>query len=183
MRAVRSAIEVVDGEPDPRPFESETDFLELAYSVGKAPWHITRTTDSQWASNPLDAPDVLILANVGQVSEQRAAELYAQVEAGLGLMIFLGEQVDPTAYNRVLFREGRGLLPAEISRYREEDASGLVIENFSDSPLAPADQNQNRGVGKNPPEAVRRGRRAVRCRRGRPRAGPLERFAAIAGDH
>ena len=93
-------IEVVDGEPDPRPFESETDFLELAYSVGRAPWQITRMTDSQWASNPLLAPDVLVLANVGSISEQRAAELTAQVEAGLGLMIFLGEQVDPTAYNR-----------------------------------------------------------------------------------
>jgi len=131
------AIQVVDGEPDPRPFESETDFLELAYAVGKAPWQVTRMTDSQWASNPLIAPDVLILANVGGVSEQRAAELAAQVEAGLGLMIFLGEQVDPTTYNRVLFREGRGLLPAEISRYREEDVTGLVLEGFADSPLAP----------------------------------------------
>ncbi|HUE13033.1 MAG TPA: BatA domain-containing protein [Planctomycetaceae bacterium] len=130
-------IEVVDGEPDPRPFESETDFLELAYSVGRAPWQITRMTDSQWASNPLLAPDVLVLANVGSISEQRAAELSAQVEAGLGLMIFLGEQVDPTAYNRILYREGRGLLPAEIVRYREEETAGLVLETFSDSPLAP----------------------------------------------
>jgi hypothetical protein len=130
-------IEVVDGEPDPRPFESETDFLELAYSVGRAPWQITRMTDSQWASNPLLAPDVLVLANVGSISEQRAAELSAQVEAGLGLMIFLGEQVDPTAYNRILYREGRGLLPAEIVRYHEEETAGLVLESFSDSPLAP----------------------------------------------
>jgi len=130
-------IEVVDGEPDPRPFESETDFLELAYSVGRAPWQITRMTDSQWASNPLLAPDVLVLANVGSISEQRAAELSAQVEAGLGLMIFLGEQVDPTAYNRILYREGRGLLPAEIVRYREEETAGFVLETFSDSPLAP----------------------------------------------
>jgi hypothetical protein len=78
-----------------------------------------------------------VLANVGSISEQRAAELSAQVEAGLGLMIFLGEQVDPTAYNRILYHQGRGLLPAEIVRYREEEVSGLVIESFSDSPLAP----------------------------------------------
>jgi hypothetical protein len=142
------AIEVVDGEPDPRPFESETDFLELAYSVGRAPWQITRMTDSQWASNPLLAPDVLVLANVGSISEQRAAELYAQVEAGLGLMIFLGEQVDPTAYNRVLFREGRGLLPAEIARYREEEATGLVLESFSDSPLAPLTKLKSEALSK-----------------------------------
>jgi hypothetical protein len=147
---VRSSlgIEVVDGEPDPRPFESETDFLELAYSVGRAPWQITRMTDSQWASNPSLAPDVLVLANVGSVSEQRAAELYAQVEAGLGLMIFLGEQVDPTAYNRILYREGRGLLPAEIVRYREEEATGLVIESFSDSPLAPLTKLKSEALSK-----------------------------------
>jgi hypothetical protein len=147
---VRSSlgIEVVDGEPDPRPFESETDFLELAYSVGRAPWQITRMTDSQWASNPSLAPDVLVLANVGSVSEQRAAELYAQVEAGLGLMIFLGEQVDPTAYNRILYREGRGLLPAEIVRYREEEATGLVIESFSDSPLAPLAKLKSEALSK-----------------------------------
>jgi len=105
-------------------------------------------TDSQWASNPLLAPDVLVLANVGSVSEQRAAELYAQVEAGLGLMIFLGEQVDPTAYNRVLFREGRGLLPAEIVRYREEEAAGLVLESFSDSPLAPLTKLKSEALSK-----------------------------------
>jgi hypothetical protein len=141
-------IEVVDGEPDPRPFESETDFLELAYSVGRAPWQITRMTDSQWASNPLLAPDVLVLANVGSISEQRAAELSAQVEAGLGLMIFLGEQVDPTAYNRILYHQGRGLLPAEIVRYREEEASGLVIESFSDSPLAPLTKLKSEALSK-----------------------------------
>jgi len=147
---VRSSlgIEVVDGEPDPRPFESETDFLELAYSVGRAPWQITRMTDSQWASNPSLAPDVLVLANVGSISEQRAAELYAQVEAGLGVMIFLGEQVDPTAYNRILYREGRGLLPAEIVRYREEEATGLVIESFSDSPLAPLTKLKSEALSK-----------------------------------
>ncbi len=131
------SIQVVDGEPDPRPFESETDFLELAFAVGRAPWQIARATDSQWASNPLVAPDVLVLANLASVGEQRAAELYAQVEAGLGLMIFLGEQVDPAAYNRVLYRNGQGLLPAEVVRFREEEATGLVLENFADSPLAP----------------------------------------------
>lgn len=142
------AIEVVDGEPDPRPFESETDFLELAYAVGRQPWQITRMTDSQWASNPLGAPDVMVLANVGSISERRAGELAAQVEAGLGLMIFLGEQVDPTAYNRILFREGRGILPAEIVRYREGEAAGLVIENFSDSPLAPLAKLKSEALAK-----------------------------------
>ena len=138
-------IEVVDGEPDPRPFESETDFLELAYSVGRAPWQITRMTDSQWASNPLLAPDVLVLANVGSISEQRAAELSAQVEAGLGLMIFLGEQVDPTAYNRILYHEGRGLLPAEIVRYREEEASRPRDRKFQRFAAGAAHETQERG--------------------------------------
>jgi hypothetical protein len=91
---------------------------------------------------------VLVLANVGSISEQRAAELYAQVEAGLGVMIFLGEQVDPTAYNRILYREGRGLLPAEIVRYREEEATGLVIESFSDSPLAPLTKLKSEALSK-----------------------------------
>ena len=63
-------------------------------------------------------------------------------------MIFLGEQVDPTAYNRVLFREGRGFMPAEIARYREEEAAGLILESFSDSPLAPLTKLKSQALSK-----------------------------------
>ena len=127
---------LVDGEPDSQPFQSETDFLALSYSVGAAPWQVSRVTDSEWMDNPLSAPDVMVLANVATVSAQRAKELFAMVEAGMGLLIFLGDQVDPVSYNDVLFRDGEGLLPAQIARFLDQDVSGMIVEPLADSPLS-----------------------------------------------
>jgi hypothetical protein len=55
----------------------------------------------------------------------------------MGLIIFAGEQVDPLQYNDVLYRDGRGLLPAKPEQVREGEAVGLVVEQLADSPLAP----------------------------------------------
>lgn len=135
---VRSSfhLSLVDGEPDSRAFEGETDFLALALSVGAAPWQVTQTTDAEWLAGPLTPGDVLLLANVAAIPPKRAEELQALVEAGLGLVIFVGDQIDPNSYNESLFRDGAGLLPAKINRIRDQEVTGLVIEQFPDSPLA-----------------------------------------------
>ncbi len=60
---VRRQIEVtlVDGDPGLKPFESETDFLNLALTAGNSQWNATTTISSEWLTQPLGAPDVLIL--------------------------------------------------------------------------------------------------------------------------
>lgn len=136
---VRSAVEVtlVDGEPGVQPFESETDFLAAALTAGNAPWRMHSAVPSEWMGRPVGAPDAVVLANVESISPDRIRELEEMVTAGMGLMIFPGDQIDPEAWNSGLYRDGRGLLPGRVDSPRDQEASGLVIEPLADSPVGP----------------------------------------------
>jgi len=136
---VRRMVDVtlVDGEPGLGPFESETDFLAIALTAANAPWQMTQTIASEWEALPLGAPDIIVLANVETLSTERITELEALVAAGMGVMIFAGEQVDIEEYNRLLWKGGEGLLPARLHEVKDAETQGLVIEPHADSPLAP----------------------------------------------
>ena len=55
------------------------------------------------------------LSNVGRLAPQTAATIEKQVRnSGMGLMIFLGDNVDPNNYNAILGESGAKLLPAKI---------------------------------------------------------------------
>ena len=56
----------------------------------------------------------VVLANVARINPQTAAVLERQVRAGMGLLIFLGEQTDPSVYMQLLGENGVKLLPAHI---------------------------------------------------------------------
>jgi hypothetical protein len=137
--AVRDRIDVtmVDGEISTQPFESETDFLSLALSVGSEPFHIQRLADSEWQQSRPSMADVMVLANVANVPQEQVAGLERMVKAGMGLMIFVGDQVDPALYNQRLFKEGQGLLPAKLGKIAEEGLTGIVVEQAQQSPLTP----------------------------------------------
>jgi hypothetical protein len=127
---------LIDGQPGAGPFESATDFLHVAYTIGADPWHVTRLDDSDWQSGHTPMTDVAVLANVASISPAHVKELEKLVSAGMGLMIFAGEQVDPQQYNESLYHNGAGLLPAKLDRVIDDSPSGLVVEGFADSPLA-----------------------------------------------
>jgi len=135
---VRRQIEVslVDGDPGLKPFESETDFLHLALTAGNSQWKASPVISSEWLSQPMAAPDVLVLANVDRVTPERAKELEQLVDAGMGLMIYPGDTLDAAAWNDVLYRHGQGLLPARLEQVREAESTGLVVEPIADSPMA-----------------------------------------------
>jgi len=131
----RLDITLVDGEPGTEPFESETDFLALAMMVGKVPWAIDRQIDSEWLAAPLTAPDVLVLANVAAISDAHAQQVDEMVRAGMGLIVFPGDQTDPATYNAALYRGGKGPLPVALDGVEALDAKGLLVEPLDDSPL------------------------------------------------
>ena len=135
---VRRMVEVslVDGDPGLGPFESETDFLAVALTAANAPWQMEQTIATEWTALPLGAPDIIVLANLETLPTERVAELESLVAAGMGLMIFAGEQVDVEEYNRLLWRGGEGLLPARLQEVKDAETQGLVIEPHADSPLA-----------------------------------------------
>ena len=137
---VRQQIDVllVDGEPTSEAADSETYFLAPALSISEqetAGWRIEQVTDAEWESLPLRNPDLIVLANVATISERRAAKLSKLVRSGTGLMIFLGDQVDPDVYNQHLFRQGNGLLPVELLDVSDDQVKGILIEDNPPSPL------------------------------------------------
>lgn len=128
-------ITMVDGQPGLEPFESETDFLALSLAAGGSSWKVNQVDSLDWKDQPMDAPDILVLANVNELSLQRAEEIQEMVEAGMGLMIFVGDQADPQLYNDILYRGGNGLMPARMDQVKETQAKGLIVEPFADSPI------------------------------------------------
>jgi len=139
---VRPTVSVllIDGAPSSQRFESETDFLALAYSVGARPWSVERISQfdpRRLVPGATDVPDVLVLANVPSLTAEQAAAVERLVQRGMGLMIFSGDLVDVDLYNQRLYRDGRGLLPARLDRPSETPTTGIVVEKDPQSPLAP----------------------------------------------
>jgi hypothetical protein len=119
---VRDSIRVllVDGDPRPGLFESETAYLAEAISPepdspGQTrPIAVQIASEAQLARLELSAFEVVALCNVARIGREAVSGLEAFLEQGGGLIVFTGDQVQTDHYNRVLFDGGKGLLPAEI---------------------------------------------------------------------
>ncbi len=102
------SVLVVDGEPDAVPFSDEVYYLTQALSSSRAGIAgQSRLAVNVLAPEKVDAAslvgvDVLILANVARLSQPASAAVVSHVEAGGGLLLTMGDQVDVDAYNRQL---------------------------------------------------------------------------------
>ena len=129
---------LIDGEPSSEPLAGEADFLGLALSLGVGDadaFHVQVVTDSEWATLPTGQPDMVALCNVASLTPEQADKLRRWVASGTGLMIFVGEQIDPANYNQLLYRDGEGLLPAPLEMAVDEEFSGLLLEEGVPGPL------------------------------------------------
>ncbi len=119
---VRESVRVllVDGDPKPGIFTSETAFLSEALSPETnspglpAPIQVQTVGEPQLLRADLESFDAVVLANVGEVSAEEATRLDAYLKQGGGVVFFAGDQLRADRYNRVLFDSGHGLLPAEF---------------------------------------------------------------------
>ena len=127
---------LVDGDRRPDPLESETAFLALALAPQDR-------EDPDWrtvmAPDVVDVTDlrtanllkyrVVVLANVAGLPSSTVSELERFVIGGGGLLIALGDRVQPLAYNRDLFRHGSGLLPVAIGKqaFRPDGEARTVL--------------------------------------------------------
>jgi hypothetical protein len=119
---VKEALRVllVDGHYKTEPFEAETDYLAQALSPAESaqsaptPIKVEVIADAALSRRDLAPYDVVVLCNVGQFREAEVAALEAYLKQGGGVVIFGGDQVVPENYNRLLFADGKGLLPASI---------------------------------------------------------------------
>ena len=119
---VREAVDVllVDGDAKPGVFQSETAFLAEALSPetdspGQASAiRVKEVTEAQLSRGDLSGYDAIVLCNVARFSRESVEALESFVGQGGGLVFFTGDQVRPENYNSLLFKGGKGILPAEI---------------------------------------------------------------------
>lgn len=111
---------LIDGDRKPEAFESEADYLAQALdpsddsSETVSPVHVEVAGESQLKGRSLPDFDVVIVANVAQFTDEEATEIESFLKQGGGVVVFLGDKVIAENYNRVLFRDGEGPLPARI---------------------------------------------------------------------
>lgn len=184
---VVSAIRVliVNGEPSADEYEDEVSLLRTALRPEGEVFsghEVTVIDEAALENTNLSAFHAVVLANVYRISEPAAESLERFARAGGGVMIFLGDQVDATAYKDTLFRAGEGLLPVlpgEVAHPAEpvrlvivdrlhpalgalgagEDPLGLgqipFFEFFTTQPGEPEKPAVEPGTGATPPAADR----------------------------
>jgi Aerotolerance regulator N-terminal len=110
---------VVDGAPSPMKLRDEAWFVEAALGSAASPVRPTLIDAEALATADLRAFDVVLLLNVRTVGA-RGADLEAFVQAGGGLFLSMGDQVDPDAVDREL----AGLLPLPLHLVKTAAAPG-----------------------------------------------------------
>jgi hypothetical protein len=119
---------LVDGEPSGDRFRSEMDYLRFALapetSSGDAKLAIRPeiVRESEFLEADLSRYDCVVFGNVGQFTENEARVIENYLRQGGGVAWFLGDLVDPQAYNRVLYRDASGIMPVQLGA-RVGDAS------------------------------------------------------------
>lgn len=106
---------LVDGEPGAEAFSGETDYLRRSLrpgdDAGLSLFLPEVVTVEGFSGADLPRYDAVVLANVERLSEPAAATLESYVRRGGALIVFPGERLDHAFYNRVLYRDGRGIIP------------------------------------------------------------------------
>ena len=124
-------ILLVNGEQSADPYGDEVHLLRTALRPEGDVFSgntVTVIADTDLETVKLSEFDVVALCNVYRVSESAAEQLHGFVRQGGGLAIFLGDQVsDPETYNAVLYRDGKGLLPAAIMHEVRAPNPGVTL--------------------------------------------------------
>ena len=94
----------------------ETFFMKMALTVGSEAVPIDFTESSSVPSEAaLDRTDVLVLANVAQLSSDEAGRVSGYVASGGGLIVTVGDNIDADVYEQRLGGE-TGLMPCNFVR-------------------------------------------------------------------
>lgn len=111
---------LANGEPSAETYQDEAIYLRLALNpfqddLGRDSIFVVDTVSPvSFPETPIKKYDLVILANLEMVYEEKVAELEQYVKSGGGLMIWLGDKVSQSGYNELLWKGGEGLLPCEL---------------------------------------------------------------------
>jgi hypothetical protein len=115
VRAVR--VLLVDGKPTDDAYDAQTHFLEPALAPPgdvKSGVETVTVPVERVAEEDISSYHAIILCDLDRFPAQRLPSLERYVREGGGLAIFLGDDVDPGAYERELWKQGAGLLPCKL---------------------------------------------------------------------
>lgn len=122
------SVLLVNGRPAGRARDSATFYVEraLAPSTNSEPWQGAIRPrvigESELPSAGLSRFDVVVLCDVGLMTDREASLLESFVRSGGGLLVLPGDSLNAASYNSNLFEDGEGILPAEVgARVESED--------------------------------------------------------------
>ena len=138
---------VVNGHEGGRPVENASHYVRtvLAPSTVRESWSGATQpkviNEADLTAEDLSKFDCVFLCNVALVTRTEADLLQAYAEAGGGIVFALGDRVKPANYNAVLYRDGKGVLPAmlegPIGNARDPVHGGYTVRRFR---LEPSDR-------------------------------------------
>lgn len=146
-------ILLINGKPSADRDEEATYHLATALqpwgagsgtSAPLSPFRPRVISEAQFADvglGDLGPYDAVFVCDVARLTERKVARLENFLRRGGGVIFTLGSQVDPEAFNRLLYRDGSGLVPAElVSRVRAPEDQFFTFtateEAFQHPPLA-----------------------------------------------
>ena len=117
---------LVNGKPGTKPRDDATFYLQMALSpaASSQEWKglikPRMIGESDLMGTDLSNVDCIFLCNVQLFRKAEARKLRAFAESGGGIVFCLGDQIEVENYNAVLYRDGDGILPAEIGKQAAE---------------------------------------------------------------
>ena len=117
----------VNGDPRPTPQRDELFYLERAVGPGTeagARVKLEIIQPDQLSAAALGRADVVLLANVGRLTQAAAGALSSFVRGGGGLLVTMGDQVDPAQANERL----GPLLPRALREARQSGDAAASAE-------------------------------------------------------
>ncbi len=124
-------ILIVNGEPSADSFDDEVTFLTTAMRPEGEVFsgnEVVVVDETGFEDANLAGFHVVVLANVYRLSDPAIELLEQFVRQGGGLLFFLGDQVDADLYNAAFYRDGEGVLPAELTEViRGTGVSHLIV--------------------------------------------------------
>jgi len=115
---VRERIRILAVDGDPKPEDGsrpEVHYLKKAIAPLAGRIEFTELDYLEFLTRGVESYDMVILANLERVRDDKIQALTEFVRKGGALAVFLGDRVDPELLNRALYRDGDGLLPAALA--------------------------------------------------------------------
>ncbi len=163
---------VVDGDPSPLPVGRRGgEYLRNALTPGKKGKDPTPLLDvspllaevvgveqfsaAKLTGDPASRPRVLILCNVGRLTQEQQDAVGQYLADGGGVLVTLGERAEAEFYNTNLYRNGEGLAARQVGgqrrrRGQEEQRRAAGGDEFHASVAGPVPRHAGRRAGRRP---------------------------------